>query len=324
MHKLLIPQAQIERGRDTLQTFYSPTKDLYAIIKAMSVQILSQYLEYLEIEKGLAQNTLDAYRRDLSAFLDLCTSLEAPELEQIRRSHINAYIRDLREKQYSPTSVMRKIASLRGFFKWLCANELCSTNPTITLEQPKIPKRLPKVMSITEIENILTADLTKLERLIVELLYGCGLRVSELVGLKTNSLDLNASYLRCSGKGSKERLVPLGRKAKEALSEYFSERDFIVKKFNLDTKNLLIFASGRFVSRQDVYSFIHEQGKRIHKNISPHTLRHSFATHLLENGADLRVVQELLGHADVSTTQLYTHISKKRLKEVYFSINGDK
>lgn len=287
----------------------------------MSLQILSEYLEYLEVEKGLSQNTLDAYRRDLSVFIDFCASMGAQELTQIQRTHLNSYIFDLREKKYSPTSVMRKIASLRGFFKWLCANEICIQNPTLTLEQPKIPKKLPKVMTISEIENLLREDLTKTQRLIVELLYGCGLRVSELVGLKTNSIDLNASYLRCSGKGSKERLVPLGSKAKEALREYFEQRDFLVTKHNLDTKNLFISDSGRFLTRQDVYNFIHEQGKKINKNISPHTLRHSFATHLLENGADLRIVQELLGHSDVSTTQLYTHISKKRLKEVYFSIN---
>lgn len=287
----------------------------------MSLQTLSEYLEYLEVEKGLSINTIDAYRRDLSAFLEFCFNLGAEEVTQIQRTHLNSYIRDLREKYYSPLSVMRKIASLRGFFKWLCASEICSQNPTLTLEQPKIPKKLPKVMTIQEIGNILRADLTKTQRLIVELLYGCGLRVSELVNLKTNNIDLNANYLRCSGKGSKERLVPIGSKAKEALKEYFTQRDFIIKKYNLDTKNLLLSDNGRFLNRQDVYNFIHEQGKRIYKNISPHTLRHSFATHLLENGADLRIVQELLGHSDVSTTQLYTHISKKRLKEVYFAIN---
>lgn len=288
----------------------------------MSIQTLAQYLEFLEVEKGLSSNTLDAYRRDLTAFLEFCSSLGVEELTEIQRTHINSYIRELREKQYSSLSVMRKIASLRGFFKWLCANEICIQNPTITLEQPKIPRKLPKVMTIEEIEKILRDNLTKTQKVILELLYGCGLRVSELVNLRTNSLDLNSSYLKCSGKGSKERLVPLGSKAKEALKDYFEQRDFLVKKYDLDTKNLLISDNGRFLTRQDVYNFIHEQGKKIHKNISPHTLRHSFATHLLENGADLRIVQELLGHSDVSTTQLYTHISKKRLKEVYFSINN--
>lgn len=288
----------------------------------MSVQTLSEYLEFLEVERGLSPNTLDAYRRDLSSFLEFCSSLGVNELTEITRAHINNYIRNLRENKYSPISVMRKVASLRGFFKWLCSSELCCQNPTLTIEQPKVPKKLPKVMTVGEIEHILREDLTKLERLEVELLYGCGLRVSELVDLKINSIDLNASYLKCRGKGSKERLVPVGSKAKEALKDYFEQRDFLIKKYSLETKNLLITDNGRFLTRQDVYNFIHKQGQKINKNISPHTLRHSFATHLLENGADLRIVQELLGHCDVSTTQLYTHISKRRLKEVYFAING--
>ena len=165
--------------------------------------------------------------------------------------------------------------------------------------------------------------MTKLEKVILELLYDCGLRVSELVNLKINDYDLNAKYIQCYGKSSKERIVPMGKKAVTAVKNYMPERDYLIQKYRLNTKRLLIHENGRELTRQDVYNFIHAQGKKIHKTISPHTLRHSFATHLLENGADLRVVQELLGHSDVSTTQLYTHISKKRLKEVYFSINKD-
>lgn len=285
----------------------------------MNIQLLSEYLEYLEIEKGLSENTIEAYRRDLGDFLDFCNV----EVEKIQRSHINGYIRDLREKEYSATSVMRKIASLRGFFKWLCASEICKTNPTLTLEQPKIPKKLPKVMTIQEIESILKENLNKQERVIVELLYGCGLRVSELVNLKVNDFDLKAKYLQTTGKGSKDRIVPLGSKAIEAIKNYIPKRDFLLKKYHIESKNLLINEKGKNITRQDIYNFIKEQGKKIHKHISPHTLRHSFATHLLENGADLRIVQELLGHSDVSTTQLYTHISKKRLKEVYFAINNE-
>ena len=185
-----------------------------------------------------------------------------------------------------------------------------------------MPQRLPKVMTVQEIETILNQDLDKLQKVIVELLYGCGLRVSELANMKINDFDLKGKYLQCTGKGSKERIVPLGSKAIQAITEYLPERDFYIKKFRIDTKRFLIDKKGNLVNRQEIYTFIREQGKKIHKTISPHTLRHSFATHLLENGADLRVVQELLGHSDVSTTQLYTHISKKRLKEVYFTING--
>ena len=285
----------------------------------MNVQVLSEYLEYLEVEKGLSENTIEAYRRNLSDFLEFCNI----DVTRIQRNHLNGYIRNLREKEYSPTSVMRKIASLRGFFKWLCTSEICQTNPTLTLEQPKVPKRLPKVMTVQEIETLLNENLDKCQRVIVELLYGCGLRVSELVNLKINDFDLKAKYLQTTGKGSKDRIVPLGSKAVNAIKNYLPERDFILKKFRIDTKNLLVNEHGKVLNRQDIYTFISEQGKKIHKHISPHTLRHSFATHLLENGADLRIVQELLGHSDVATTQLYTHISKKRLKEVYFAINNE-
>lgn len=285
----------------------------------MNTQILAEYLDFLEIEKGLSKNTLEAYRRDLSNFFDFCNDID---ISKIQRTQINSYVRDLHEKKYSPTSIMRKIASLRGFFKWACANEKTKSNPTLTLEQPKIPQKLPKVMTAEEINSILNQDLSKLHRVIIELLYGCGLRVSELVNLKINDFDLNGKYLECTGKGSKDRIVPLGKKAIIAIKNYLPEREYNLQKYNLQSKQLLINEKGKQVTRQEVYTFIHEQGKKLHKAISPHTLRHTFATHLLENGADLRVVQELLGHSDVSTTQLYTHISKKRLKEVYFAING--
>lgn len=288
----------------------------------MNLQNLSEYLEYLEIEKGLAANTIEAYRRDLAEFLDFCTEKGAEDIQNITRSHINGYIMMLHDKNLTATSVMRKTASLRGFFKWLCANEICTTNPALTLEQPKVPKKLPKVMTIEEINTLLSQNLNKREKVILELLYGCGLRVSELVNLKINDMDLSAKYLQCTGKGSKERIVPIGSKALKAIKDYEKERDFILQKNRLTSKNLLLTEDGKNITRQEVYTFIHKLGEKIHKSISPHTLRHTFATHLLENGADLRVVQELLGHSDVATTQLYTHISKKRLKEVYFAING--
>lgn len=284
----------------------------------MNTQILAEYLEYLEIEKGLAQNSLDAYQCDLDYFLDFCDT----DLDKISRSHINSYILKLREDKYSPTSVARKTASLRGFFKWLTANEICKTNPALNLEQPKLPQKLPKVMTVEEINTILEQEISVEQRVILELLYGCGLRVSELVNLELNNIDMNAKFLRCSGKGSKERIVPLGGKAVKALEEFLPHREYLINKFKLAGKRLLISENGKAVTRQDIYNFIRKQGEKIHKHISPHTLRHSFATHLLENGADLRIVQELLGHSDVATTQLYTHISKKRLKEVYFAINS--
>ena len=286
----------------------------------MISQSFGKYLDFLDVERGLSQNTIDAYNRDLNDFLNFCGETD---LNKIQRTIINSYVRTLHEKKYSPTSIMRKIASLRGFFKWANANEIIKTNPTLTLEQPKVPQKLPKVVSVQDIEEILSQNLNKVERVIVELLYGCGLRVSELVNLKINDYDLNGKFLECTGKGSKDRLVPLGNKAISAIKDYMPEREYLIQKYKLDTKNLLVNDRGKNISRQEIYTFIHNHGKILHKAISPHTLRHSFATHFLENGADLRVVQELLGHSDVSTTQLYTHVSKKHLKEVYFSINKD-
>jgi len=290
----------------------------------MNIQFVAEYLEYLEIEKGLAQNTIDAYKRDLTDFIDFCLAKGDVEITDIKRSDVNSYILYLKEKKYTPASVVRKIASIRGFFKWFCANEYGSTNPVQTLEQPKLPKRLPKVMTVDELNKILNSGLNPTGKLIVELLYGCGLRVSELVNLSVNSINIRSKYVSCMGKGSKERIVPFGEKAKTALLKYMKKRDMVVLENNLkNEKHLLLKDSGKGMTRQDIYNFIRKQGEKISKHISPHTLRHSFATHLLENGADLRVVQELLGHSDVSTTQLYTHITKKRLKEVYFAINND-
>lgn len=290
----------------------------------MDVQYLSEYLEYLEIEKGLSQNTTDAYRRDLTDFVDFCSQRGVCDVEDVVRSDLNAYILNLRDKKYSPTSVTRKVASLRGFFKWFCANEYSTKNPALTLEQPKLPKHLPKVMTVEELDKIFNSGLNEIESLIVEFLYGCGLRVSELVNLKLSNIDIKSKYIQCYGKGSKERIVPFGNKAKKALTKYLKYRDYVILKNKLSDSNKKLFLrdNGVPLTRQDVYNFIRKQGEKIHKHISPHTLRHSFATHLLENGADLRVVQELLGHSDVATTQLYTHITKKRLKEVYFAINN--
>lgn len=288
----------------------------------MDIQILAQYIEFLDVEKGLAENTLEAYRRDLDEFVDFCMQRAINDFGIVKRTDLSSYILKLRDDKFMPSSVVRKVASLKGFFKWMCANGFITNNPALTLEQPKLPKRLPKVLTVQEIEEIFNRNLNEIQSVILELLYGCGLRVSELTNLKVNDIDLKSKYLQCTGKGSKERIVPLGKKSIAALKKFLPKRSFFVQKYNLSTTHLLVNEEGRELTRQDIYAFISEQGKKIHKHISPHTLRHSFATHLLENGADLRVVQELLGHSDVATTQLYTHISKKRLKDVYFAING--
>ena len=287
----------------------------------MNVQLISEYLEYLEIEKGLSSNTLEAYRRDLIIFFDFCISKNT-SINTLKKEIVNAYLLELHEKSFAPTSITRKIASLKGFFKWLNATYQIN-NPIQNLSQPKLPKVLPKVMTIDELKQILDSNLNTTEQLIVELLYGCGLRVSELTNLELSNINLQSKFIQCFGKGNKERIVPFGNKAKQAINKYLKERQIILLNNNIDSKYLLLNTKGNHITRQDIYKIIRAQGKLINKHITPHTLRHSFATHLLENGADLRIVQELLGHSDVSTTQLYTHITKKRLKEVYFAINND-
>ena len=287
----------------------------------MLIPYISHYLEYLEIERGLSENTILAYRSDLYSLSEFLFDKELNDIEEISRLHLNLYIKNLYDKKFTPRSITREIASIKGFFKWMSINDNIKHNPALAIEQPKLPKRLPKVLSMKEINELLDKDMTLIEKSILELLYACGLRVSELTDLVISNIDLNAKYLRCTGKGSKERIIPIGKKACNALKNYFKEREYIIKKYNLKTKYCFIKENGKKLTRQDVYLFINTLGKNISKDISPHTIRHSFATHLLENGADLRVVQELLGHSDVSTTQLYTHISKKRLKDIYFSIN---
>ena len=205
----------------------------------------------------------------------------------------------------------------------MIANEIISSDPTAGLEQPKLSRHLPKVLTIKDLSQIFAEELSILEKAILELLYAAGLRVSELANMTLQNLNLDQNYLRCVGKGSKERLIPIGEKANDALKNYLQERELILFNYDLKTNHLFLNQTGLPISRQKIYTIIKNLGKKIDKTISPHTLRHSFATHMLENGADLRVVQELLGHSDVSTTQLYTHISKKRLKDIYFAINSD-
>lgn len=288
----------------------------------MLINYVSQYLEYLEVERGLSKNTIDAYRRDLYSLESFLYTLDISEIKDIKRLHLNLYIKNLHDKDYTPFTIARQMASIKGFFKWACINDILCQNPSLAIEQPKLPKRLPKVLSVAEITSLLNERMNVIEKAVFELLYASGLRVSELSDIIVSNIDLSAKYVRVLGKGSKERIVPIGKKAVNAIKDYLKERDYILKKNNITSKYCFIKEDGKKITRQDVYRFINKMGKKISKEISPHTIRHSFATHLLENGADLRIVQELLGHSDVSTTQLYTHISKKRLKEIYFSINS--
>ena len=289
----------------------------------MVVQLISEYITNLELERGLSRNTLLAYEGDIVEFFDFFSEIQ--DLKEIKRSHFSKYTIHLANNGIKPSSITRKIASIKGFFKYACANREIISNPALATPSPKIPKKLPKVVSVDEMEKLLKNKLTTKEKAVFELLYATGLRVSELCNLNIKNIDFKTDLIRTTGKGSKERLVPMGKKAKAALLEYIKERELLIQaKFGSNSKIEACFINEKCekISRQWVYKFIKKQGETINKTISPHTIRHSFATHLLENGADLRSVQELLGHTSVVTTQIYTHVSKKHLKDVYFKING--
>ncbi|MBQ8635467.1 tyrosine recombinase [bacterium] len=289
-------------------------------INEVSSQLISDYISFLEVERGLSRNTLRAYENDLISFFDFLIERELENLDDIKRKDLSAYTKNLSKNEINPSSITRKIASIKGFFKYICFKRIIKANPAISINSPKLPKKLPKVLSIKEIEKILKSKLSIRDQTIIELLYSAGIRVSELSELSTKNIDLKQKMLKVLGKGSKERIVPIGSKCTQLLKNYLKKREIIALKYNSGS-HLFLTEKGEKITRQKIYTIVHNLGKEIDKSISPHTIRHSFATHLLENGADLRVVQELLGHSSIVTTQLYTHVSKKTLREVYFSIN---
>lgn len=289
----------------------------------MIIQQISDYLEFLEVEKGLSDNTIVAYRGDIFSFLNFLLAEKITNADDVQKQHFGSYTKYLMNEGTKPSSIVRKIASLKGLFKYLNAKEEIKTNPALGANSPRAPKKLPKVVTVSEVETILKDKMSTLERAIFELLYATGLRVSELVGLEILNVDLKAGTIRTTGKGSKERVIPLGSHSRYAIENYLKNRELTLKlSGSTNPKTLFLNSRGGSISRQYVYNFIKKCGKKVEKMITPHTIRHSFATHLLERGADLRVVQELLGHSSIVTTQLYTHVSKTRLKEVYHAING--
>lgn len=276
------------------------------------LQRSSRYLEYLELERGYSSNTLEAYQRDILEYMDFLDT--QPQGTPSRRV-VNGYLRALREKRNGTTTIIRKISSLKGFYKWMIIEELVEENPFEFLDLPKRMKSLPKVLSVAEVQQLLDSkDLGLAEKLALELLYACGLRVSELVALAPADISVDAGYVRCIGKGGKERLVPMGELTIALIRVYLQGR---AKDAFPANEPLLRREDGKPFSRFDIWRLMKQIGKTLEKSISPHTLRHSFATHLLENGADLRVVQELLGHSDISTTQIYTQVSRRHIRTAY-------
>ncbi len=275
------------------------------------MQNLSEYLEYLACERGYAENTVKAYERDILEFLSFQESFQD---EALPRRIVNHYLRFLRQKLNVNATIIRKISSLKGFYNWQVQQEYVLENPFDFIDLPKNVKSLPKVLSVSEVERLLNdPDLSAAQKVSMELLYACGLRVTELVTLTIGQVSLEMGYVRCIGKGNKERLIPIGDVTIAVVRHYIE----LLRASASPDEPLLRREDGKPYQRMDMWRLMRALGEKLGKSISPHTLRHSFATHLLENGADLRVVQELLGHSDISTTQIYTQVSRKHIKQAY-------
>ena len=283
--------------------------------------LIDQFVNHMRVERGLSENTVVAYSMDL---VELASFLKKQDLHpfDISRASIADYVSSLREK-HSPRSVARKISATKMFFRFLTSEGHMETNPARLMETPSLPRSLPDTLNVEEIKKLLSQPNTAKQKgqrdyAMIELLYASGLRVSELINLKIRDVNLEAGFLRTMGKGSKERLVPFGEKARKAVTGYIHGGRAIVDKGENSPYLFLNFRQ-KPMSRQGFWKIIKEYGKDagIKKKITPHSLRHSFATHLLEGGADLRAVQVMLGHEDISTTQIYTHVTRERLKELH-------
>ncbi|HHV78109.1 MAG TPA: site-specific tyrosine recombinase XerD [Firmicutes bacterium] len=284
--------------------------------------LIDEFIDYLGSEKGLAVNTLESYGRDLKQYQDYLRS-DGASIQAVSRAKVIDYLLYLQKQGKATATIARRLAALRAFYQFLVREKRLDHDPTADLESPKLERRLPSVLTVKEVETLLKQpspnDPAGLrDRAMLELLYATGIRVSELISLDVSNVDLAMQFLRCTGKGSKERIIPVGSIATKAVREYITlGRPKLVPDQNESA--LFVNHHGKRLTRQGFWKIVKKYAAkaRINKDITPHTLRHSFATHLLENGADLRSVQEMLGHADISTTQVYTHLTKGRLKEVY-------
>ena len=286
-------------------------------------EFIDEFMNYISVERGLAKNTLLAYRRDLAKYIDFLSQKSVKTSHQVKREHVSNFMFDLKKHEMSPTTICRNLAAVKMFHRFLVRENLAKEDPTTLVDTPKLWQRIPSVLTVAEVESMILAASGKKaqqvrDQAILEIFYASGLRVSELSDLKTTSIDYDVGFVRAVGKGSKERIIPLGKKAREAVQKYLLKaRPQLLKNQTNDV--LFLSRLGKKISRQSLWAVIKFYARRanIKKIIKPHTLRHTFATHLLEHGADLRSVQEMLGHADISTTQIYTHVDKERLKSVH-------
>ncbi len=285
--------------------------------------LVESFLSYQAAVKGLSKNTLESYRRDVLKFIIYVEKNNISGIQGVRYDNILEYLTTLQKEGISMRSVARNLVSLKQFFNFLLLEKILVENPSLGIKTPKLKRSIPNFLSLEDVEKILSApDTTTCEgirdRAMLETLYACGIRASELVNLELNSVNFELGYLIVYGKGSKERLVPTGEKARSALKDYLTlSRPKILKTRN--SRYLFVTRRGAEMTRQGFWKILRNYTIRcgINRKISPHTIRHSFATHLLERGADLRTIQIMLGHSDISTTQIYTHIAKERLKAIH-------
>ena len=285
--------------------------------------LVDSYLHYLVVEKGLSRNTIESYGRDLRVFLDFVEGREIRSFREVTRGDVLAFLKELQGRGLSVRSVSRTLISLRGLFRFLLLEGHLEEDPVEEMEIPRPPRSLPHVLSLQEVERILEAPdpgtpLGVRDRAMLELLYATGMRVSELAGLAPEGVDIQVGFVRVKGKGDKERVIPIGEVARERLDIYLREgRPRLLK--GRESPYLFVNRQGRGLSRQGIWKLIKRYALEagVLTPITPHTLRHSFATHLLERGADLRFVQVMLGHADIGTTQIYTHLNQEYLRKIY-------
>jgi integrase/recombinase XerD len=286
-------------------------------------ELIDTFLNYLSVERGLANNTIIAYREDLNNYLGFIEKSHIEALSKISKENITNFMLSQRDNGIAPNSVARRLAAIRMFHRFLARERILKVDPSTLIDSPKLWKRVPDTLTVNEVEALIAQpnvhDTQGIrDKAILETLYATGMRVSEAVNLKKDNVNLDIGFLRCIGKGNKERIIPLGKKAILSINRYLkdSRPKFLKDK---ESEFLFISRSGKKISRQSFWKIIKKYAKLAHikRTIKPHTLRHSFATHLLEHGADLRSVQEMLGHSDISTTQIYTHINKDRLKSVH-------
>ena len=287
---------------------------------------LKDYLDYLRVERGSSPKTVEAYGHDLEVFATFLSAHGVEGLAKATRDDVRAFQTERAEAGASPATLKRNLSVLKGFYRFAVKEGYCPLNPTATMPLPKLPQALPDVLSIDEVNRLLDRTLPTgpeglRETAILEVLYGCGLRVSELVGLDLGNVALDEGFLLVRGKGDKERISPISGTAARALEAWLAEgRPVFAKRGRRPTPAVFLNARGTRLTRQTVFELVRDAGLSIGiENLHPHTLRHSFATHLLEGGADLRVIQEILGHADISTTQIYTHVDRSHIRAEYLS-----